>query len=244
MRRLLTIPLSHYCERARWALDRAGVPYVEEPHLQGFHRRHVRRAGGGRTVPVLTDPGGSLTDSADIVRLAVERAPDGRLPGPLTAAGAALERRFAEELGVETRRLAYDRLFRDRRLLLEHNNRGAPRREDVALRAVFPLMERMMRSYMRIHPYEVDRARDRIGATLDLVAELLDDGRPYLDGDRFTTVDLTFASLAAPVVFPAEYGVPLPPLGRLGPAVADEIRGWRAHPAGRFALRLYAAERR
>ncbi len=34
-RRLLTIPISHYCEKARWALDRAGLDYVEERHVQG-----------------------------------------------------------------------------------------------------------------------------------------------------------------------------------------------------------------
>ncbi|MCW3023116.1 MAG: Glutathione S-transferase family protein, partial [Conexibacter sp.] len=30
---LVTIPISHYCEKARWALDRAGVAYEERRHL-------------------------------------------------------------------------------------------------------------------------------------------------------------------------------------------------------------------
>ena len=25
--RLITIPISHYCEKARWALERAEIPY-------------------------------------------------------------------------------------------------------------------------------------------------------------------------------------------------------------------------
>jgi glutathione S-transferase len=37
--RLITIPISHYCEKARWALERAGLPYREERHVQGIHRR-------------------------------------------------------------------------------------------------------------------------------------------------------------------------------------------------------------
>ena len=45
---LITIPISHYCEKARWALDRAGVDYEEHPHLQLIHRIAVRRAGGVR----------------------------------------------------------------------------------------------------------------------------------------------------------------------------------------------------
>ena len=30
--RLVTIPISHYCEKARWALERAGIAYREERH--------------------------------------------------------------------------------------------------------------------------------------------------------------------------------------------------------------------
>ena len=58
--RLITISFSHYCEKARWALDHARVPYVEESHLPGFHIRPTRKAGG-RTVPVLVTPEKTLT---------------------------------------------------------------------------------------------------------------------------------------------------------------------------------------
>ena len=44
--RLVTIPISHFCEKARWALQRAGVPYVERPHLQIIHVLAARRAAG------------------------------------------------------------------------------------------------------------------------------------------------------------------------------------------------------
>ena len=56
--RLVTIPFSHYCEKARWALERTAMPYREERHVQGIHRFAARRAGGGVTVPVLVTPDG------------------------------------------------------------------------------------------------------------------------------------------------------------------------------------------
>jgi len=31
MRRLLTIPISHFCEKARWALERAGLVFRAHP---------------------------------------------------------------------------------------------------------------------------------------------------------------------------------------------------------------------
>jgi len=43
--RLVTIPISHFCEEARWALDRDGVAYVERPHLQFIHIFAARFAG-------------------------------------------------------------------------------------------------------------------------------------------------------------------------------------------------------
>ena len=51
--RLVTIPYSHYCEKARWALERGRAAFVEETHAPLFAWRGALRAGGRRTVPVL-----------------------------------------------------------------------------------------------------------------------------------------------------------------------------------------------
>ncbi|HET6281472.1 MAG TPA: glutathione S-transferase N-terminal domain-containing protein, partial [Polyangia bacterium] len=51
--RLITIPISHYCEKARWALDRAGAAYVERKYLPVAHLLPVWLAGGGHMVPLL-----------------------------------------------------------------------------------------------------------------------------------------------------------------------------------------------
>jgi len=42
--RLITSSASHHCEKARWALDLAGIKYPEDAHVSGFHKRVVRRA--------------------------------------------------------------------------------------------------------------------------------------------------------------------------------------------------------
>jgi len=49
--RLITIPISHYCEKARWALERAGLSYREERHVQGVHRLAARVRGAGARCP-------------------------------------------------------------------------------------------------------------------------------------------------------------------------------------------------
>src|SRR2546421_5903719 len=81
--RLITIPISHYCEKARWALDRAAIPYREERHVQGVHRAYVRRAGGRGTVPVLVADGDVVASSREIVEWADARLePERRLFEP------------------------------------------------------------------------------------------------------------------------------------------------------------------
>src|SRR5712691_5177868 len=111
---LITIPISHYCEKARWALDRAGVSYRERAHLQLIHWLAVRRAGGGTTVPVLVCGDRVLADSADIVDEADTRAPPERRLYPADPNAAAevraLERGFDADLGPHGRAWMYNGL--------------------------------------------------------------------------------------------------------------------------------------
>ncbi len=79
---------------------------------------------------------------------------------------------------------------------------------------------------------------------LDFVAQRLADGRPYLCGERFGAADLTFAALSATVIGPHEYGVALPQPESLPPQTASLIARAREHPAGRYAVRLFAEHRR
>ena len=81
-------------------------------------------------------------------------------------------------------------------------------------------------------------------ATFDAVAARLADGRPFLMGDRFSAADLTFAALAAAVLVPPEYSVPLPQPDELPAAMAGVVRELRAHPAGAHALAMFRRERR
>ena len=249
MLRLLTIPISHYCEKARWALDRAGLDYVEEPHVQVLHRLYARRAGGGLTVPVLVTPQGAIGDSAQILewvdrRLEPERRllaedPDER------AREQELCKRFDEVLGPSGRRLIYVRMFDEpRATVLGFNNQGVAAWEDRALRALWPLATRAVGRVLAIEPgVEVEDERT-VWGELDHVAELLADGRPYLLGERFGAADLTFASLAAPVIASPTYGVRLPQPEQMGPATAALVRRAREHPAGRWALGVIEAQRR
>jgi glutathione S-transferase len=245
--RLVTIPISHYCEKARWALERAGIPYREERHVQGIHRIAARRAGGGRTVPVLVTPEGALGESEEIL-LWVDRRmpPEQRLFPSEPAERAEVERlcrRFDERLGPKGRRFMYVKMLAQPELMLRFNNQGVPRWEDRALRLGWPLAVRFLGRALGIRPGVEVEDESAVWGELDFVAELLADGRRHLCGERFSAADLTFAALSASVVVPPVYGVPLPQPNVLPPDMAAFVERVRDHPAGRYALALFKERR-
>lgn len=241
--RLITIPFSHFCEKARWALDRCSVRYDEEGHLPLFHYAANRRAGAGRTVPVLVDGDQLVADSTEIVAWADAKKPGTLIPtGPTRADALALEDELDKKLGPATRRWAYFHVL-PRREWDSVITRGVPRWEAAALRAARPLAVALLRRGLRIDPAAAERSRGRIEEVFARIAARLADGRRYLMGERFTVADLTFASLASPVLLPREHPFGLPPADEFPAEPRAQIRAWQDSPAGRFAARIYAEHR-
>jgi len=245
---LITIPISHFCEKARWALERCEIPYTERAHLQVLHRFAVRRAGGGTTAPVLRWGGQVLPDSADILEAVSAQAPPERRlypEDPEAAADArAMERDFDQRLGPESRRWMYYELRGRGDIAREYGCTGVPAWQRRSLPLVYPLAARIIDRFLDVTPETAERAEAAVRATFDEVADRLADGRPYLCGDSFSAADLTFSALAAAVLMPPEYGVPLPQPEVLPASMAAKVNDFRSHPAGAHALRMFREERR
>ncbi len=237
---LITIAPSHYCEKARWALQRAGLPFTESAWLPLMHVYGVKRHGGRRSTPVLVLEDRTLFDSTDILAW-IDAHPDSRWR-PYAAGDAArrLEDDFDERLGPHTRRLAYFHLLPDRAGVLEAADHWVgPCRQRRVFGALFGPIRWAMRRSMKIDAAGAERSRAKIDAVFADVEGLLADGRRYLAGDAFGAADLTFAALAAPMVKPDAYGAWLPPMERAPVGFQEEAARYRATVAGRFALRLY-----
>lgn len=242
---LITMPHSHYAEKARWALDRVALPYREEPHVPLFHRFATGRHGGG-SVPVLVHGTRRFVDSTDIA-VHADAVCGGDLLYPrepaLRREFEALEERFDAELGPHTRRWAYAQLLPEKRLLRRAMSRGVPGFEASVLPLMMPLVLSLIRSQLRITPESAQRSLERVRGVFREVDERLGDGRHYLVGERFSIADLTFAALAAPVLFPAGYGAAYLALDEAPAAMREEVLRLRDTIAGRFALRLFAQDR-
>ena len=242
--RLVTIPISHYCEKARWALDRAGIAYREERHVQGIHRVVIRRAGGHGTSPVLVTPEGVVDGSEAILRWVDARLEPGQRLFPEDDEDVVAYGRWLDEgLGKDARRLIYALLLPHQGTVMGFNNQGVPAWEAGALRVTYPWMKGWLAKQLGIGPTTIADDTPRVLRAFDAVAERLSDGRPHLCGERFTAADLTFASLSAAVTAPPQYGVRLPQPGEIPPGVEAHLRQFREHPAGVYALSLFATER-
>jgi glutathione S-transferase len=236
--RLVTIACSHYCEKARWALDYAGVAYREEPHVPLLHVPYARP---GRSVPVLHWKGAIYTDSTRILQALDAELPAARSLYP-TAAALAWEERLDEELGPWARIFAYCHVAPEPdvlRLLFAHQLRP---REATILRFGAPLLGAFLRTAFRVSEKSAVRSRERLLRTFDAV-EAERAGKPFLLGDTFSAADLTFAALASPVLAPAEFTHPWPTPEQLPPRFVAALTELRAHPAGQFALGLFAGHR-
>jgi len=240
---LITIPFSHYCEKARWALDRCDIAFRERGHLPLFSYLATYRAARTKTVPILIAGETTLADSTDIVAWCDATRPGELLPAEPALRGEVLELEddFVRQLGPATRRWGYAQLIEDPRVIPYLVSR-VPRWQALGLRAARPVAIRFLKRGLNITPDGVARSLAKIEDAFARVGAVLRDGRRYLAGDRFTAADLTFAALAAPVLLPPELDVGLPPREMFGAATA-QIDAWRATAAGAFALRMFAEER-
>lgn len=247
MRRLITIPISHYCERARWSLDYCRVDYREDQYLQLLHR-FATMPRGFTSTPLLVTDEGAFSDSADIVSYAHDRAPDDRQLYPADPAKMAEIRAFeadvAHRFGIEGRRLVYWHFFRWGRPALAYNDGHTGAVQRLVGRASYPILRNMITKLLNVTDATAARAEERIAPFVEDVAERLADGRPYLFGDEFTAADLTVAALAAPLTMPEGYGVPLPKPEDLPPFIAEMVARYRSTKLGEHALKMYALHRR
>lgn len=243
---LISIGPSHYCEKARWAMDRLGIAYREERHPPLLHLAATvpRR---GRTTPILIASHRVLRDSSDILRFLDEGAPPALRLFPedrrLADEVAELEDRFDEVLGPHVRRWAYAYLLEDETLTRAAVTAGVSRLERALFTWAQPLIVRAMKTGMRIDARAGERSLERIETIFREVDARLSDDRRFLVGERFSAADLTLCALAAPILDVPEYGAPLPALETVPGPMREAIMRFRETRTGSYVLRLYREER-
>lgn len=240
--RLITIPISHYCEKVRWALDYLKISYIEEYHSPPFHLLVAPRFGG-KTTPILVTKDGIFLDSADCLKYLDSIAPvDNKLyPHQIELKQEVedLEKLFNEQLGVLTRLWGYAHIINHPELIKQAWCRNVPWLERALFPVVYPKTRALACKKFNITPESTVETREKIEQIFERASNILADGHRYLVGDKLSAADITFAALAAPTIAPPEHPASRGSLDNFPVNMAKEVNKFRKTPAGQFVLRLY-----
>jgi glutathione S-transferase len=203
------IAISHYSEKARWALAYKGVEHERRAPQPGWHMAVALRLTRGKhkTLPVLQLDGMRIGDSSAVIAALEKRFPEPRLypeDHAIRTRALELEEWFDEELGPPMRLLAWHEMTHDQarleNLMVQQSALPLAR----ARRAAAATARSFVNLRFGVKSEEAaERARHAIVAGLDHLEQELGD-RDYLAGDSFSVADLTAASLFYPLVLPPE----------------------------------------
>lgn len=237
------IPLSHFSEKVRWALDYKGIAHRRQVLGPDYLIRAWRATGRG-TLPILFLDGRPIGDSTHIIAALEERRPEPLLY-PVDAAerqrALALEDYFDEHLGPAVRAALVTPLFRhDPDLALRVLTTGMPDKAYQRLRPLMRVFPAFYRFRHKISDAKLEADRGTVNAALVRI-EQERQGRAYLVGETFTVADLTAAAMLSPVLQPPEIQYPL--RVELPPSLRDYRAMLLEHPTAQWAADIYRLHR-
>ena len=233
--------ISHYCEKARWALDHLGVAYDLNVIAPVAHSMKAKKLGlSAAALPILETADGAVQGSAQIIDWADAAAAGDK--AKLTPADDQLcreiEKRLDDGLGIHVRRYYYSEAAIEypqsvKRIFTEH----LPPLQKRLVSFGWGRIRKSMIASMDLGKSQGLESKAIVEAELDWLDSLLSDGRKFLLNDQFSRADITAASLLAPLVTPPEHptysGLTLPP------GVSAGISAWQDRPSFRWVRDIY-----
>lgn len=239
--RLYQFLASHFNEKVRWTLEYKRVSHERISLLPGPHMLQTKRLSGQTQTPILRDGEKVIAGSAHIIDYLEQRFPEPALyPADAgeRAQALGLQRQFDDEVGPAVRLAKFFEVM-DAGYATGTFCREASPAVRFLYRCSFPLIQQVMKGKMQINAENAERARQRVRAALDFVAERAG-GEGYLVGGRFTVADLACAALLMPAVEVSEWG---------GPTEARSARTdawfarWSEHPGAEWVRCTYRRHR-
>lgn len=242
--KLLEFPHSHYCEKARWALDYKGIPFQPVTILPGFHMITVRKYAPNTSVPVLLNDNEVVQGSSEIIHYLDQKYPSRSLT-PTDAdelrACLEIERSMDKRLGVNIRRVLYHGLLAHPDFIRYCFTHSMPRMKQLIFSLLYPILRYKIYQTYVISPAKVEQARNEFDAAMAEIEKKLT-GRQYLVGEQFTRADLSVAAMLSLLVMPAEHPFPWREIPD------SETRafcdGYRDHPVSEWVRKMYRDHRR
>ncbi|MBE9547798.1 MAG: glutathione S-transferase [Proteobacteria bacterium] len=212
MIKLYQFPISHYCEKIRWALDYKNIEYESVNLIPGLHIKQTKKMGLRSSVPILQHGGKYIQGSINIIDYLDLTFPQSQLSsGSVVLKSEALEweKYLDKEVGVHVRRCIYHILLDHPAIVKPFFLKDGPWYGPLYLFLAYPKLVKVMREFMNINPESAAQSRK----ALNLAVDKLDahyKGNNFLAGEQFSRADLSAAALLAPLTMEKQYGLDWP----------------------------------
>lgn len=242
MLRLYTFTISHFSEKARWAMEHAKIDFEEKRLLPGPHLFTIKRLAKKSSVPVLVHDAAVIQGSSAVLDYvqhtlgALQLAP----PKGREEDASALEARTDRAFGAGIQTILYDVLLHDPSKVVDLWTQGGPFWGRAFYAVAFGAITKNLVRMYKIRPPHVDQAKDLFRKTMDETDRLIEN-RPYFFGDTPCRVDFGIAALLAPICRPPEHLLQWPELSEEAANVCNEFAG---RPTWDFTLRMYREHRK
>ncbi|MBI1422509.1 MAG: glutathione S-transferase [Gammaproteobacteria bacterium] len=201
---LYQFPVSHYCEKARWALDYKGVPFKTQTLLPGPHIKKIKSIAADSSVPVLRMQNTIIQGSDQIIDYldaTVSEKPLTPQDSKLREQAADWERFAADKIADPLRCFYYHYLLDEPKTLIPLFCEDGPWYGNLLMRLIFKRLGRRMRAVAKINPRTAGVAMHVVDKALTTLEKQLQT-QPFLVGDRFSRADLSVCALLSPLVLP------------------------------------------
>ena len=264
--RLISIALSHYSEKVRWALDlleadpNSRLYYTEDAHPPALQSFATVPASGGEasrapmvildepvTLPGEESPRSVLYDSSLIISTLCPEF----YPIESREEIVEFEEEMGRRLGPTSRALVYHQMLRPEyySLIGEIGGMCTSKIESILFANMLGQgLAKGMRKLMAIDETSADVSLEEVRKVFKDVSDRLEGGnKDYIFDSAsrklgFTAADLTFAALATPIVRPPEMDVLNggPKFESRWPEALNSLRDeLRATPAGKHVMKMY-----
>ena len=216
---LYIFTISHYCEKARWALDYLAIAHNVVHLGAGLHIQISQELGlKTSSLPILKTDKQVIQGASEIIDWAEKNTATDKTLTPANCEQHCrkLEQKIDDILGIHTRRFFYSEA------LIEHpdsvktifyNHLSAEQKK--AMTCIWGFVAELMIKKMDLGERQGDESKAIVATELEHLEGLLADGRSYLACDQLTRADIAAASFCSFMVNPTQHPefdlVPLPP---------------------------------
>ena len=234
--------ISHYCEKARWALDYKKLPYTTRNLLVGLHIKQIRKIAPESSVPVLKikdryiQGSDKILDYLDSIGDIIMTPPEADLARQAREWETSADRYF----GVPIRCLLYNEILDKPHVLLPMWLDQGPFYGKLYYRFAYKQINKVVREKMQVNDRTATMSRKQIDRGIEKLHTALS-RTDYLAAPYFTRADMSVCSLLAPILCPPQSGYHWH--ADMSVELSDYRQSLLATPAGKWVTAMYQKHR-